>query len=202
MKKKLLGIAGVLAMISSANAVDTAQIKAACQSSDKTLWVESNQVCIPRNPCENPNYEQYCNRDFANMQVTGREYEAIVNIFAEAKKLDCKAVEQNGKVFGEDYVVCMGNDVMVFKFDDINEHFASTDNCLSEDAKHAVCIAVDGRYDGNRNCFVSNGDYDMINMINKHVSFGEKMGAGDYLPFAGWDSEESSFSLGCPSRFM
>ena len=121
MKKTLLGIAGILAMISSANAVDTSQIKAACQSSDKTLWVESNQVCIPRNPCENPNYEQYCNRVFANVQTGSDEYIEYINIYAKTHNLNCNAVPQSAKLIKDDYVVCMGNDVMVFEYDDIKE---------------------------------------------------------------------------------
>ena len=196
MKKTLLGIAGILAIISSANAVDTSQIKAA---SDKTLWVESNQVCIPRNPCENPNYNQYCNRDFANIQLADREYEAVINHYAEVKKLDCKAVPQDGKFIGQDYVVCMGNDVMVFEFDDINEHFTNY-NCLSDGAMKAVCVTIGGRYEMDGECVAA--DKAACLMINKHFSFGEKLDNGDPLPCAGWTEEKSTCTLGCPGRFM
>ena len=65
MKTKI--ITGVLAgVVSSAAfaAPDVAAIKAACQSSDKTIWVEKNQICIPANPCtsDNTSVKQYCDQ--------------------------------------------------------------------------------------------------------------------------------------------
>ncbi|MBR5355171.1 MAG: hypothetical protein IK122_03515, partial [Alphaproteobacteria bacterium] len=115
MKKVTLGIAGILAMVSSANAVDTAQIKAACQSSDKTLWVERSQVCIPRNPCDNQKYGKYCNRVFAEYQSPAdtNVYIDLINLYAKTHGLECDAVPQESALIGQDYVICQGIDVMV-----------------------------------------------------------------------------------------
>ena len=148
-------------MISSANAVDTSQIKAACQSSDKTLWVESNQVCIPRNPCENPNYEQYCNRKYAKVQTRGTggtfrmratsEYMVLVEAYAKGHNISCVPTETIPSDFGQDYVICMGNDVMVFEFDDISNldvSFWSEELKAEYDMEFAtlVCEAFGGGY--------------------------------------------------------
>ena len=202
MKKTLLGIAGILAMISSANAIDTAQIKAACQSSDKTLWVERNQVCIPRNPCDNPNYEQYCNREFSNLQMVDREYEGIINYFAKVKNLDCKAVPQKSKLAGQDYVVCMGTDVMVFEFDDISNKWEELRDCISDGARKAACIIMGGTYGPNDLGCYGASENDCM-MFNEPFSLGETAVQGDPLPFADWsDYNGPTCYLGCPGRFM
>jgi hypothetical protein len=201
MKKTLLGIAGILAMISSANAADTAQIKAACQSSSKTLWVERNQVCIPRNPCGNPNFDQYCNRDFANIQLVDREYESIVNYYADVNNLDCKVVPQRSSFVGQDYIVCMGKDVMVFEFDDIKDSTMKVKDCLSDGARTALCTIMGVSADP-----MGGGCYGTKESIclkaNKHLSFGETMDDGTPLPYAGWNENDQQCSLGCPGRYM
>ena len=125
MKTKI--ITGVLAgVVSSAAfaAPDVAAIKAACQSSDKTIWVEKNQICIPANPCtsDNMNAKHYCNRTFANHQ-TCRDSEAIeaVELYVKTHGLDCvPGIVKYGNI-GQDYITCFGNDVMVFEFDDTRD---------------------------------------------------------------------------------
>lgn len=125
MKTKIM--TGVLAgVISSAAfaAPDVAAIKAACQSSDKTIWVEKNQICIPANPCtsDNMNAKQYCNTVFADDQ-TGSDNEAmgLVDLYAKTHGLDCEPVNVQFSAAGQDYVTCVGNDVMVFEFDDTRD---------------------------------------------------------------------------------
>lgn len=125
MKTKIM--TGVLAgVISSAAfaAPDVAAIKAACQSSDKTIWVEKNQICIPANPCtsDNMNAKQYCNTVFADDQ-TGSDEEAmaVVDLYAKTHGLDCEPVNVQFSAAGQDYVTCVGNDVMVFEFDDTRD---------------------------------------------------------------------------------
>ena len=125
MKTKIM--TGVLAgVISSAAfaAPDVAAIKAACQSSDKTIWVEKNQICIPANPCtsDNLNTKQYCASVFADDQ-TGSDEEAmaVVDLYAKTHGLDCEPVNVEFSAAGQDYVTCVGNDVMVFEFDDTRD---------------------------------------------------------------------------------
>lgn len=125
MKTKIM--TGVLAgVISSAAfaAPDVAAIKAACQSSDKTIWVEKNQICIPANPCtsDNMNAKQYCNTVFADDQTgSDREAMAVVDLYAKTHGLDCEPVNVQFSAAGQDYVTCVGNDVMVFEFDDTRD---------------------------------------------------------------------------------
>ena len=118
----MFGIAGVIAVVASANAAETADIKAACQASDKTLWVERNKVCIPRNPCKDSKYEKYCNRMFKDVEVQEIGYKVLVEAFARTHGLSCVPIDTKSKFVGQDYVICMGTDVMVFEFDDISEH--------------------------------------------------------------------------------
>lgn len=145
-KNIICGIAGILATMSAANAVDTAQIKAACQANKKTLWVERNQVCIPRNPCKDSKYEQYCNRDFKDVQIKELGYKVLVEAFARTHNLSCVPVDTKSKLLGQDYVICMGDDVMVFEFDDISE-VAIKDELTDRymlNRYPAVCRAIGG----------------------------------------------------------
>lgn len=125
MKTKIM--TGVLAgVISSAAfaAPDVAAIKAACQSSDKTIWVEKNQICIPANPCtsDNMNAKQYCSSLFADSQTgTDRGAMGVVDLYAKTHGLDCEPVSVEFNAVGQDYVTCVGNDVMVFEFDDTRD---------------------------------------------------------------------------------
>ena len=146
MKKTLLGIAGILAIISVANAADTDKIKVACQSSDKTLWVERNQVCIPRNPCDNSKYEQYCNRDFKD--VESRHYltfRNMIDLYAETHNLSCKSVNTESKLVGQDYVVCMGDDVMVFEYNDISDNSLIPSKSDIRNVAKGFCLAAGGK---------------------------------------------------------
>lgn len=176
MKKTLLGIAGVLAMISSANAVDTAQIKAACQSSDKTLWVERNQVCIPRNPCKNSKYDKYCNRIFRDVQTHHNGYKVMIEVFAKTHTLSCVPVDTNPKIVGQDYVICMGDDVMVFEFDDIHDDVIISDDNYMYNLYPFLCKAIDGNVlqDGNKSkCYTTTKDAcGVLNSVLKKHGFG------------------------------
>ena len=182
MKKTLLGIAGVLAMISSANAefetwataaeknsknsdITTQTIRTACQNSDKTLWDESNSVCIPRNPCRDSKYERYCIRDLKTITTFwGNNYVDYINIYAKMHNIDCRAVQQN-RDLGTDYVVCQGRDLKVFDF---GNTYAESSFSITP-VYEALCkiaggrvtgIPADSNYDGRVevNCFgVENG---------------------------------------------
>ncbi len=177
MKKTLLGIAGILAMISSANAVDTSQIKAACQSSDKTLWVERNQVCIPRNPCENPNYEQYCNRVFRDVypNVYDGEEKDLVNLFALTRELDCKALDH--EAYQGNTVVCYGDDVVVFEFNYIFEKNLRqiTDASLSPVASLICTKILNGE-----NLYKDVDNENEFKCINANNDWCKKVDVGNY----------------------
>lgn len=150
MKKLLMFVVCSIMAVSYARADDTAKLKAACEESDKTLWVERNRVCIPRNPCNSSdqNILKYCNRTFADFESSGGTdaYIDLINIYAATHGLDCRAVAQRAKLLGQDYVVCQGTDVMVFEFDDINDYQPLHLNNWTERFVKALCTAGRGTF--------------------------------------------------------
>lgn len=178
MKKLVCGIVGIMAAVSAASAndvaQDTAKLKAACQASDKLVWVERNQVCIPRNPCKDSKYEVYCNRLFKDVQTQGVGYQVFIEAFARTHNLDCSVVEQNSKLIGQDYVICMGNDVMVFEFDDIS-NFQLRDGFVGPNPMKnlsTLCAAVGGHGDSARNeqyCITTESNCTILNSVLKKV---------------------------------
>lgn len=146
----MFGIAGVMAVLASANAAETADIKAACQASDKTLWVERNKVCIPKNPCKDSKYEKYCNRIYKDLELWGNQYMILVEAYAKGHGLSCSPVDTKSKMVGQDYIICMGDDVMVFEFDDISDTPPSfNQDKLDEftlNYKRLLCEAIGGAY--------------------------------------------------------
>jgi len=95
-----------------------------CKAKSDKIWVERTHECIPTNPCKDSKYEEYCNRAFKDYQSPGGTdlYIYLIDFYAESHNLSCKAVPQDSSMFGQDYVVCQGTDVMVFEFDDINNY--------------------------------------------------------------------------------
>ena len=185
MKKIIFGIVGIMSVMIPTLAdvsSDTAKLKAACKASDKTLWVERNQVCIPKNPCKDSKFEQYCNRDFRDYQSPkgSNMYVHLINLYANAHGLSCSAVPQDAKWAGQDFVVCQGTDIMVFEFDDIENKevlgflpgvFSSQ---LSSTIK-ALCLAVGGKYEQGEHskefCRISEAKcpYGLNNAIEDYV---------------------------------
>lgn len=147
MKKMLMCVAAGAVAISCANAndINVNQIRTACQNSDKTLWVERNQVCIPRNPCKSEKFNHYCSFVFRNIETQGVGYKILVDLYARAHNLSCKPVSQDAKLVGQDYVVCDGTDVMVFEFDDIHDHAINKDMHYLSRMTKALCSAVEGQ---------------------------------------------------------
>lgn len=188
MKKIVLCAAAGIAAMSCANAagIDVNQIKTACQSSDKTLWVERNQVCIPRNPCKDEKYKQYCNRQFKDVQTRDVGYMVLVDLYAQAHNISCKPVRQDAKLVGQDYVVCQGNDVMVFEFDDISD-FVLLDVSYENEMRKELCKAVGGViYEGEKGSgFCHQTTEEKCNLaqnVLKSYGFGGDAG--------GWNGEE------------
>ncbi len=101
----------------------TAKIKTACQKSDKTYWVESTGACIPKNPCkDNVKYSSYCNKMFQDIQVSyENNYMFFVDLDKTLRGLDCEIQPTKAAPSGQDYVPCVGKDVMVYEFDDIDD---------------------------------------------------------------------------------
>ena len=102
-----------------------------CKSKSDKIWVESTKECIPANPCKDSTYDTYCNRMFKDFEVkgiggewkneSGDGYKLLVAAYALGHDLSCKPLDAESKTIGQDYVMCYGDDVMVFEFDDIND---------------------------------------------------------------------------------
>ena len=149
-KKLILGIAGIMVMISPAKAVDvdTDSLRLICERDPGLLWVERTRVCIPIIPCGNPKYEEkYCNRDFKDKTAFLGFEKPIVNLFARLNKLDCKYdhFSRYGPVindsYAERYAVCRGKDVLVFQVPNKPKSF-SYEGVLAVDVIPEICEHV------------------------------------------------------------
>lgn len=172
-KKLVCAIVGIMSISGvNANEVGIDQLRIACQSSEKTLWVERNQLCIPRNPCKSEKFEAYCNRLFKDIQTLDLGYMVLIDIYAQTHGLSCKPVRQDSKLFGQDYVLCDGVDVMVFEFDDIHNHSLLS---VPEERLFGYCYAIGGQIggsDGKYVCFdVSKRDCDIAARIVEEYGF-------------------------------
>lgn len=181
MKKMLMfAAAGAVAMsCASANDIDVNQIRTACQNSDKTLWVERNQVCIPRNPCKNEKFSQYCNRTFKDVQTRDLGYLVLIDLYAQTHNLSCKPVRQDAKLVGQDFVVCQGTDVMVFEFDDISD-FVLLDVSYKQKMGYELCRAAGGVRDGNFCLELSEQKCNLVADVLRNYGF---------VSYAPWDKE-------------
>ena len=124
-----------------------------CKSKSNKIWVENTKTCIPENPCKESGYEKYCNRDFKEYQSPkgSNMYVHLINLYADSHNLKCSAVPKDADLVGQDFVLCKGNDVMVFEFDDIsNSTFLETVYSADWNTKQleatikAVCKAING----------------------------------------------------------
>ena len=134
MKKLLMFVMCSIMAVSYARADDTEQLRAACQSSDKTVWVELNKVCIPRYPCRSDNQEirkNYCRRVFADIQVPTEEKGRILaeayikNVLHTTGTVFKKGLLNNGDsvagFYGQDYIdyQLANGGYVEFEFDDL-----------------------------------------------------------------------------------
>ncbi len=122
MKKIIFGIVGVMVTVLPASAeVDMAEIKAACEASDELLWDNSNEYCIPKNPCldETGRYSQYCNwKTFENVYaIYYNEWKPLVKIYAKTHGLNCEPLRTENN-----FVWCTGKDLKVFYFSSANDN--------------------------------------------------------------------------------
>ena len=160
MKKILLYVVAGVISASTVCFADTAGIKAACEQSDKLLWDARNEKCIPRNPCAEEyegKYGRYCNRTFKDFQsgYGFDHYIELINIYASTHGLNCEAIPQSAKFFGQDYVVCQGTDVMVFEFDDIQDANVFNRFGYREKFLEALCAAGGGLMADTNKCKLS-----------------------------------------------
>ena len=111
----------------TAEFADKTNNKSTCKNYKKTLWLDSEGVCIPKNSCMFNQYIHYCLRDnifewvnYYNLpKDDDRTSAGIVNaVIKERFNLNCKVQEQEiYEEYGWVYVPCLGVDNRMLRFD-------------------------------------------------------------------------------------
>ena len=150
MKKTLLSVGAALAVIGSAAAVgpDTC-------NPDKYVWVEKDELCIPKNPCKSKSdviRDAYCNRTFKDVQLSNwrRGIEVVKAYLSKQRGLgmimDPKDYRDgvDTSLFGQDYIPAKTSDggYIVFEFDDLSD-IGGAD--VREGVAKAGCYIYSGR---------------------------------------------------------
>lgn len=184
MKKIVFGILALFVVAGSVSAVPSVDDRRAmCEKTDGYVWVPKTKACIPVNPCKSDNFtikDAYCVDIFDEVQTHGDLYLGLVELYARAHKLQCAPVEQKAKLVGQDYVMCMGDDVRVFEFDDIQDSNSTKSSDFFVNLATGLCEAVGGYFDSDDNLCkdVLVEECDMINeTIQKYPA--ELTGRGD-----------------------
>ena len=123
MKVSKIILASILGavVLNCANADDYDGPRNRCKSKSDKIWVERTKACIPENPCKDSNFEKYCNRDFKNLDTGLVGYKILIDVYTKTHGISCEPENTESKIFGQDYVLCQGQDVLVFEFDDIDD---------------------------------------------------------------------------------
>ena len=137
------------------------------------IWVESDQVCIPANPCENEEYAKYCNRDFKNFHgLFLQNYQFLVDSYAKSHKLSCSFKNVDSVNSETKRALCYGDDVMFFEFS-----VADQDKCYYDDAIQAWCIASGGELSRSKDrCNSKACDSAIKTIVKQHNSSSECRG--------------------------
>ena len=128
MKKTLLSAVAGLAVIGSACAAgpDTC-------NPDKYVWVERDELCIPKNPCKSKSEvirNAYCNTVFKDVQLSNwRDGVKVVKQYLNKRRgVDMTNTQDIGNTkdtsfFGQDYIPAKTTDggYVVFEFDDLSD---------------------------------------------------------------------------------
>ena len=150
MKKTLLSAVTGLVVIGSACAAgpDTC-------NPDKYVWVEKDELCIPKNPCKSKSdviRDAYCSTVFSDVQLSNWRYSIrVVQAYLRKQRglsmTNIKDIpyDKDTSFFGQDYIPAKTSDggYIVFEFDDLSDlGGADVRNGIAQ----AVCIAYSGRY--------------------------------------------------------
>ena len=149
MKKTLLSVGAALAVIGSAAAVgpDTC-------NPDKYVWVEKDELCIPKNPCKSKSdviRDAYCNRTFKDVQLSNWR-DGVTVVEAYLNKRHGVSISSGSRIgenkdtsfFDQDYIPAKTTDggYVVFEFDDLSD-IGGAD--VREGVAKAGCYIYSGR---------------------------------------------------------
>lgn len=123
MKNLICGITTAAALIGTANALTTEEIKQRCLQSEDYVWDAKNSLCVYKNACE---YEpDHCNRVFKDVQVGNPEdAETLVRAYLNKNGYGVNSITNTGSAtFGQDYVRVFLTDgsYIEFEFDDLSD---------------------------------------------------------------------------------
>jgi hypothetical protein len=156
MNKLLAGIIGAVAIVASADAalLSEGARKDACNKKEGFIWIENaangKPACIAEHPCGDKDYEAYCNRIFADIEVsTEKHAKELMNAYLKKRSgAWCEHIDADkSHLVGQDYIRCKLNDggYMEFEFDDYSESIES-----SADFGYAegMCLVYGGKPHG------------------------------------------------------
>ena len=120
--------------------------KSTCTSNNKTLWLDSEGVCIPKNSCMFNQYEHYCIQedldwfDYYKSPKGHLTSADVVNIYVREKLgLNCQVIEQEVyKEYGYTLIPCKGADNRILRFADSS--YSATGNITG-----LLCLVVSGK---------------------------------------------------------
>ena len=152
MKSIIYGIATAVALVGTANALTTEEIKQRCLQSEEYAWDAKNSLCVYRNACK---FEpDHCNRVFKDVQVGKPEHgETLVRAYLNKHGYGVDSITNTGSAtFGQDYVRVFLTDgsYVEFEFDDLHDMEYNKDFIPLD----YWCIAFDGivSYDNGHIC--------------------------------------------------
>lgn len=143
-KNLICGIVGTLATISVASASEDE-----CMQRQGMVWNSKDQVCISATPCEDSEYDEYCNRIFKNVQLqNGEDAKKLIDLYLSKQDLSCTEIDMDeAHLVGQDRIRCHLSDgsYTEFEFDDYSE---STDSTGDFGFAKGVCLIYGGEPDG------------------------------------------------------
>lgn len=172
----MFGIAGVMAVLSSANAVTEEE----CNRSSKMFWVKYTRECVPINVCDSKfkgKYDNdYCVREFKDVETP--DWGTATDVAEQYLMIDgidhvvC-ANDQTGKEYsllGQNFIACTTADgrYFVFEFDDTtnteigDEHWEEMYEVVN-----IFCTALGGQSLGTTRCV--NIDKDKCAKLEGHL---------------------------------
>lgn len=126
-----------------------------CKSKSDKVWVENTKTCVPKNPCKDSDYKDYCHREFARVETTNlTAARYLAQGYLEIKgfsKVDCfsNKTGEETSLFGQNYIACTTNagNYFVFEFDDTTNDEPTSKETFEEkgEAASILCEIVGGK---------------------------------------------------------
>ena len=200
MKHLILSVLAVLTLMGSASALSPGpeDRKAMCQRNpEKYVWVEKDQFCVPKNPCESVNWsvkDAYCVTKFTGIQTRDDSMvnDIITRYLEKVRQIKAESIVFLGDESGDPYkdfaVKTSDDSYLVFRF------YGQHDHDFTTDMEKAACWA----YGGEHSRTITDGHYECANISSKELC--EDIGDFASLLYgnnisAHWDSYNNTCDL-------